>query len=205
MHPDRERGDRSGQIDLYVQPIVALTRAASSVISTRRRGSAGDEDVVCGEQLFACRRARGSVVAHRQRHAGQVRATLAAARFGRAQGRVLPALAYSLLDGDFFPELVDFLEENSVLGDSLIFQLSQGAVGDLGEGELDRPENSGQLGFASRSTRSPISTSTSPRFAIISSASSRSTRRHCCMGTEQEQARACSADEMASYPRSLRS
>jgi cyclic-di-GMP phosphodiesterase TipF (flagellum assembly factor) len=58
-----------------------------------------------------------------------------------------PLSPQSLSDEDYFPELVEFLEENSVLGDSLIFQLDQGAIGDLGRDELGGLKILGRLGF----------------------------------------------------------
>jgi cyclic-di-GMP phosphodiesterase TipF (flagellum assembly factor) len=53
----------------------------------------------------------------------------------------------SLVDRDFFPEFVEFLEENSALGDSLTFQVSQRAVRDLGSSELTNLKTLGKLGF----------------------------------------------------------
>ena len=53
----------------------------------------------------------------------------------------------SLRDRDFFPELVEFMEENSALADSLTFQVSQRAVLDLEPDELASLKSLGKLGF----------------------------------------------------------
>jgi cyclic-di-GMP phosphodiesterase TipF (flagellum assembly factor) len=53
----------------------------------------------------------------------------------------------SLRDPDFFPELVEFLEENSALGDSLTFRLSQPSIQDLGAIELASLRTLGKIGF----------------------------------------------------------
>ena len=82
----------------------------------------------------------------------------------------------SLRDPDFFPELVEFLEENSALGDSLTFRLSQPSIQDLGAIELASLRTLGKIGFGSPSTRSLTSISILPRSVTISSASSRSER-----------------------------
>jgi cyclic-di-GMP phosphodiesterase, flagellum assembly factor TipF len=53
----------------------------------------------------------------------------------------------SLLDRDFFPELVELLEENSAFGDRVTFQLSQPALNMLSDGERNSLKTIGKLGF----------------------------------------------------------
>ena len=54
---------------------------------------------------------------------------------------------HSLLDADFFPELVEFMEENSNLSDSLHFEVSQQAIRGLSSNELESLNTLGALGF----------------------------------------------------------
>ena len=54
---------------------------------------------------------------------------------------------HSLLDADFFPELVEFMEENSNLSDSLYFEVSQQAIRGLSSNELESLNTLGALGF----------------------------------------------------------
>jgi cyclic-di-GMP phosphodiesterase TipF (flagellum assembly factor) len=65
----------------------------------------------------------------------------------RLKGVFCNLSAQSLLDHDFFPELVEFMEENSTLADNLTFQLSQRAVLDIGADELAGLKTLGKLGF----------------------------------------------------------
>ena len=65
----------------------------------------------------------------------------------RLKGVFCNLSAQSLRDRDFFPELVEFIEENSALSDSLTFQVSQRAVLDLGADELAGLKSLGKLGF----------------------------------------------------------
>lgn len=53
----------------------------------------------------------------------------------------------SLLDSEYFPELVEFLEENGALSDSLFFELSQAAVAGLSSEGLQSLDTLGKLGY----------------------------------------------------------
>ena len=53
----------------------------------------------------------------------------------------------TLLDAEFFPELVEFMEENAGLSESLIFEVSQPAILSLNEGELGALDTLGALGY----------------------------------------------------------
>jgi cyclic-di-GMP phosphodiesterase, flagellum assembly factor TipF len=54
----------------------------------------------------------------------------------------------TLLDPEFFPELVEFMEENSSLSESLIFELSQPAVLALESSEFGSLDTLGALGYS---------------------------------------------------------
>lgn len=53
----------------------------------------------------------------------------------------------TLLDAEFFPELVEFMEENAGLSESLIFEVSQPAILSLNEAELGALDTLGALGY----------------------------------------------------------
>jgi cyclic-di-GMP phosphodiesterase, flagellum assembly factor TipF len=53
----------------------------------------------------------------------------------------------TLLDPEFFPELVEFMEENSGLSESLIFEVSQPAILGLDSTELGSLDTLGALGY----------------------------------------------------------
>ncbi len=53
----------------------------------------------------------------------------------------------SRLDRDFFPELVEFMEENSSLSESLVFEVSQPAFRALSHSERASFDTLGALGY----------------------------------------------------------
>jgi cyclic-di-GMP phosphodiesterase TipF (flagellum assembly factor) len=53
----------------------------------------------------------------------------------------------TLLDPEFFPELVEFMEENSGLSESLIFEVGQPAILGLSADELGALDTLGALGY----------------------------------------------------------
>ena len=64
----------------------------------------------------------------------------------------------TLLDPEFFPELVEFMEENTGLSESLIFEVGQPGILDLDADESVPSIRSARSDTASRSTMSAIST-----------------------------------------------
>lgn len=54
---------------------------------------------------------------------------------------------HSLLDPEFFPEFVGFMQQNQSLNDSLFFEFSQGVVNELGPLEFESLESLSKLGF----------------------------------------------------------
>jgi cyclic-di-GMP phosphodiesterase TipF (flagellum assembly factor) len=146
--PVLRKAIEANRIDLYLQPIVTLPER------TLRYGDAiARVRTDAGELLGADRYRRVAELAGllpRIDNVMLVKSVQLLRRLGpdAKLKRVFCALsAPSLLDPDFFPELVEFLEENSALGESLTFQLSQRAIGDLGEGELTSLKTLGKLGF----------------------------------------------------------
>jgi cyclic-di-GMP phosphodiesterase TipF (flagellum assembly factor) len=53
----------------------------------------------------------------------------------------------TLLDAEFFPELVEFMEENAGLSESLVFEVGQPAIMSLNEAELGALDTLGALGY----------------------------------------------------------
>jgi cyclic-di-GMP phosphodiesterase, flagellum assembly factor TipF len=65
----------------------------------------------------------------------------------RIKGVFCNISANTLLDPEFFPELVEFMEENSSLSESLIFELGQPAILGLNAAELGALDTLGALGY----------------------------------------------------------
>ena len=138
-----------GRVDLYLQPIVTLPeRKLRYYEGFTRLRTHSDEVVLPRDYLPIAERERPDAD-HRQRAAGQERAAAQAASLRIRASRACSATSRSsrLLDPDFFPELVEFMEENSGLSESLVFEVSQPAIVGLTRGELSCFDTLGALGF----------------------------------------------------------
>lgn len=138
----------ASRIDLYLQPIVALPERKLRYYDALTRIRTGADDVVLPQSYL--RVAERDGLMPRIDNVMLVKSVQLLRRLGpesKLKGVFCTLSAQSLLDRDFFPELVEFLEENSGLGDSLTFQLSQRAVRDLGTSELASLKTLGELGF----------------------------------------------------------
>jgi cyclic-di-GMP phosphodiesterase, flagellum assembly factor TipF len=138
----------ASRIDLYLQPIVALPERKLRYYDTLTRIRTDADNVVLPGSYL--RVAELEDLMPRIDNVMLVKSVQLLRRLGpdsKLKGVFCTLSAQSLLDRDFFPELVEFLEENSALGDSLTFQLSQRAVRDLGASELANLKTLGKLGF----------------------------------------------------------
>jgi cyclic-di-GMP phosphodiesterase TipF (flagellum assembly factor) len=138
----------ASRIDLYLQPIVALPERKLRYYDALTRIRTSADDVVLPQSYL--RVAERDGLMPRIDNVMLVKSVQLLRRLGpesKLKGVFCTLSAQSLLDRDFFPELVEFLEENSGLGDSLTFQLSQRAVRDLGTSELASLKTLGELGF----------------------------------------------------------
>jgi cyclic-di-GMP phosphodiesterase TipF (flagellum assembly factor) len=138
----------ASRIDLYLQPIVALPERKLRYYDTLTRIRTDADDVVLPGGYMRVAELEGLMP--RIDNVMLVKSVQLLRRLGpdsKLKGVFCTLSAQSLLDRDFFPELVEFLEENSTLGDSLTFQLSQRAVRDLGASEFASLKTLGKLGF----------------------------------------------------------
>jgi cyclic-di-GMP phosphodiesterase, flagellum assembly factor TipF len=79
-----------------------------------------------------------------------VRSVQALRRLGsdsKVRGLFCNVSMHSLVDPDYFPELVEFMEENSGLSESLVFEISQPELTGLTEAELGCLDTLGALGY----------------------------------------------------------
>jgi cyclic-di-GMP phosphodiesterase, flagellum assembly factor TipF len=145
---DLRQAIEANRIDLYVQSIVTLPERKLRYYDASTRIRTGRDEVMApGNYLHLARREH---LMPRIDNVMLVKCVQLLRRVGadsRLKGVFCNLSAQSLLDHDFFPELVEFMEENSALADSLIFQVSQRAVLDLGTGELASLKALGKLGF----------------------------------------------------------
>jgi cyclic-di-GMP phosphodiesterase TipF (flagellum assembly factor) len=136
------------RVDLYLQPIVTLPDRKLRFYDASTRIRTGDDAFMPpGDYLELAEREH---LMPRIDNVMLVKCVQLLRRLGpesRLKGVFCNLSAQSLLDHDFFPELVEFMEENSTLADNLTFQLSQRAVLDIGADELAGLKTLGKLGF----------------------------------------------------------
>ena len=136
------------RIDLYLQPIVTLPDRKLRFYDASTRVRTGDDAFMApGDYLELAEREHLMQRIDNVMLVKCVQLLRRLAPESRLKGVFCNLSAQSLLDHDFFPELVEFMEENSTLADNLNFQLSQRAVLDIGADELAGLKTLGKLGF----------------------------------------------------------
>ena len=148
MLRDLREAIEGNRIDLYLQPIVTLPDRKLRFYDASTRVRTGDDEFMPpGNYLHLAEREH---LMPRIDNVVLVKCVQLLRRLGpdsRLKGVFCNLSAQSLLDHDFFPELVEFMEENTSLAENLTFQLSQRAVLDIGADELDGLKTLGKLGF----------------------------------------------------------
>jgi cyclic-di-GMP phosphodiesterase TipF (flagellum assembly factor) len=137
-----------GRVDLYLQPIVTLPeRKLRYYEGLTRLRSASDEIVMPRDYLPVAERERLMPIVDNVLLVKSVQLLRRLRSDSRVKGVFCNIAVQSLLDPDFFPELVEFMEENSGLSESLIFEVNQPGILALTRGELSCFDTLGALGF----------------------------------------------------------
>lgn len=137
-----------GRVDLYLQPIVTLPeRTLRYYEGLTRLRTASDEIVMPRDYLPVAERERLMPIVDNVLLVKSVQLLRRLRSDSRVKGVFCNISIQSLLDPDFFPELVEFMEENSGLSESLIFEVSQPGILGLTRGELSCFDTLGALGF----------------------------------------------------------
>lgn len=137
-----------GRVDLYLQPIVTLPeRKLRYYEGLTRLRTASDEIVMPRDYLPVAERERLMPIVDNVLLVKSVQLLRRLRSDSRVKGVFCNIAVQSLLDPDFFPELVEFMEENSGLSESLIFEVSQPGILALTRGELSCFDTLGALGF----------------------------------------------------------
>ena len=145
---DLREAIEANRIDLYLQPIVTLPDRKLRYYDASTRIRTGSDAFMAPSDYLPL--AEREHLMPRIDNVMLVKCVQLLRRVGadsRLKGVFCNLSAQSLRDRDFFPELVEFMEENSALSDSLTFQVSQRAVLDLGADELAGLKSLGKLGF----------------------------------------------------------
>ena len=145
---DLREAIEANRIDLYLRPIVTLPdRKLRYYDASTRIRTCADAFMAPSDYLPLAEREH---LMPRIDNVMLVKCVQLLRRVGagsRLKGVFCNLSSQSLRDRDFFPELVEFMEENSALSDSLTFQVSQRAVLDLEPDELAGLKRLGKLGF----------------------------------------------------------
>jgi cyclic-di-GMP phosphodiesterase, flagellum assembly factor TipF len=145
---DLREAIEANRIDLYLQPIVTLPDRKLRYYDASTRIRTGADDFMAPSDYLPL--AEREHLMPRIDNVMLVKCVQLLRRVGagsRLKGVLCNLSSQSLRDRDFFPELVEFMEENSALSDSLTFQVGQRAVLDLEPDELAGLKRLGKLGF----------------------------------------------------------
>jgi cyclic-di-GMP phosphodiesterase TipF (flagellum assembly factor) len=136
------------RIDYYLQPIVTLPdRKRRCYEALARMRNAAGEVMLPGTFIPAAERAGLMPLIDNIMLVKSVQALRRLPQDSKIKGIFCNISVQSLLDPEFFPELVEFMDENSSLSESLFFEVSQQAIRGLSADELKSLNTLGALGF----------------------------------------------------------
>jgi len=136
------------RIDLYLQPIVALPAREPRYFEVLTRLRSEADELILPEEFMPVAESVGLMPSID--NVMLVKSVQLLRRLGpdsKVKGVFCNISIQSLLDPDFFPELVEFMEENSALNDSLFFEFRHHALVGLSPHELENLKVLGRLGF----------------------------------------------------------
>ena len=138
----------AGRVDLYLQRIVTLNdRRPHYFEALTRIRTRADELILPGSYLQV---AESSGMMPLIDNVLLVKSVQTLRRLGpdsRVKGVFCNISVKTLLDPEFFPELVEFMEENTGLSESLIFEVGQPGILALNADELGALDTLGALGY----------------------------------------------------------
>jgi cyclic-di-GMP phosphodiesterase TipF (flagellum assembly factor) len=138
----------AGRVDLYLQPTVTLSdRRPRYFEALTRIRTRADELILPGSYLQV---AESSGMMPLIDNVLLVKSVQTLRRLGpdsRVKGVFCNISVKTLLDPEFFPELVEFMEENTGLSESLIFEVGQPGILALNADELGALDTLGALGY----------------------------------------------------------
>ena len=136
------------RVELFLQSTVTLPERKLRYFEALTRVRTADEDLVLpGEYVPVAKRAGMMPLIDNALLVKSVHTLQQVPEESEIQGLFCNISLHSLLDPDYFPELVEFMEENSSLSDSLIFEVSQPEMAGLTEAEFSCLDTLGALGY----------------------------------------------------------
>jgi len=138
----------AGRIDLYLQPTVTLPERRPVYLEAFTRIRTDSDSLIRPRAYLPAAEASGMMPLID--NVLLVKSVQTLRRLGpqsRIKGIFCNISVSTLLDPEFFPELVEFMEENSALSDSLVFEISHAALAGLGQTELGALDTLAALGY----------------------------------------------------------
>lgn len=138
----------AGRVDLYLQPTVTLPERLPRYFEAFTRIRTKVDTLILPGSYLPPAEASGMIPLID--NVLLVKSVQTLRRLGsdsRLKGVFCNISVNTLLDPEFFPELVEFMEENSSLSESLIFEVGQPAILGLNAAELGALDTLGALGY----------------------------------------------------------
>ncbi|MGA7546707.1 MAG: EAL domain-containing protein [Methyloceanibacter sp.] len=136
------------RIELYLQPTLTLPeRKVRYYEALTRMRTMADDLMLPGAFIPVATRAGLMPLIDNVALVKSVQALRRLPSGSKLKGIFCNIAVQSLLDTEFFPELVEFMEENSALSENLFFEVSQRELRGLGASELESLNTLGALGF----------------------------------------------------------
>jgi cyclic-di-GMP phosphodiesterase TipF (flagellum assembly factor) len=138
----------AGRVDLYLQPIVTLPERRPCYFEALTRIRTKTDSLILPASYLAVAESSGLMPLIDNVLLVKSVQTLRRLRpESPIKGVFCNISVKTLLDPEFFPELVEFMEENAGLSDSLIFELTQAGLMSLNEAELGALDTLVALGY----------------------------------------------------------
>jgi cyclic-di-GMP phosphodiesterase TipF (flagellum assembly factor) len=137
-----------GRVDLYLRPTVTLPERRPRYFEALTRIRTRSDELIQPAGYLSVAESSGMIPLID--NVQLVKSVQALRRLGpnsRIKGFFCNISVRTLLDPEFFPELVEFMEENSGLSGNLIFEVSQPAILSLDSTELRSLDTLGALGY----------------------------------------------------------
>jgi len=138
----------AGRIDLHLQPTVTLPERRPIYLEAFTRIRTDMDTLIRPRSYVPAAEASGMMPLID--NVLLVKSVQTLRRLGpqsRIKGIFCNISVSTLLDPEFFPELVEFMEENSGLSDNLVFEIGQPALAGLGQAELGALDTLAALGY----------------------------------------------------------
>jgi cyclic-di-GMP phosphodiesterase TipF (flagellum assembly factor) len=134
-------------IELHLQPVFDLATRKVRYLEALTRLRTADDQLIPPEDFIPIAEAEG--VMPQVDNMMLVKSVQLLRRLGpdSVEGVFCNLSTQSLLDGEFYPELIEFMEENSALSDNLYFEFAEKSLLALSPNGLENLNTLGRLGF----------------------------------------------------------